>query len=120
MDPIGRGMRYGLIRPIQAERHRNKTVQPQKGGPHGCRAGERRQKLSILRFLAHFREELTIVLATASSDAVLPQTWVRGPETHALNPSAKSVIYRRRISGVCLGRGGGFGCLDYGHELLRC
>jgi hypothetical protein len=73
MDPIGRGMRYGLIRPIQAERHRNKTVQPQKGGPHGCRAGERRQKLSILRFLAHFREELTIVLATASSDAVLPQ-----------------------------------------------
>ncbi|MCW6510075.1 C4-dicarboxylate transporter DctA [Lichenifustis flavocetrariae] len=29
--------------------------------------------LSILRFLAYFREELTIVLATASSDAVLPQ-----------------------------------------------
>ena len=29
--------------------------------------------LSILKFLAYFREELTIVLATASSDAVLPQ-----------------------------------------------
>src|SRR5271154_4561732 len=29
--------------------------------------------LNILRFLAYFREELTIVLATASSDAVLPQ-----------------------------------------------
>ncbi|GJE46906.1 C4-dicarboxylate transport protein 2 [Methylobacterium soli] len=28
---------------------------------------------SILRFLAYLREELTIVLATASSDAVLPQ-----------------------------------------------
>jgi aerobic C4-dicarboxylate transport protein len=29
--------------------------------------------LSIMRFLAYLREELTIVLATASSDAVLPQ-----------------------------------------------
>jgi aerobic C4-dicarboxylate transport protein len=29
--------------------------------------------LSILKFLAYLREELTIVLATASSDAVLPQ-----------------------------------------------
>jgi aerobic C4-dicarboxylate transport protein len=29
--------------------------------------------LNILRFLSYFREELTIVLATASSDAVLPQ-----------------------------------------------
>ena len=29
--------------------------------------------LNILRFLLYFREELTIVLATASSDAVLPQ-----------------------------------------------
>jgi aerobic C4-dicarboxylate transport protein len=29
--------------------------------------------LSILKFLAYMREELTIVLATASSDAVLPQ-----------------------------------------------
>lgn len=29
--------------------------------------------LSILKFLNYFREELTIVLATASSDAVLPQ-----------------------------------------------
>ncbi len=29
--------------------------------------------LSILRFLIYLREELTIVLATASSDAVLPQ-----------------------------------------------
>jgi aerobic C4-dicarboxylate transport protein len=29
--------------------------------------------LNIFRFLAYFREELTIVLATASSDAVLPQ-----------------------------------------------
>jgi aerobic C4-dicarboxylate transport protein len=30
-------------------------------------------RLRILRFLAYLREELTIVLATASSDAVLPQ-----------------------------------------------
>jgi aerobic C4-dicarboxylate transport protein len=30
-------------------------------------------RLNILRFLAYLREELTIVLATASSDAVLPQ-----------------------------------------------
>jgi aerobic C4-dicarboxylate transport protein len=29
--------------------------------------------LNIVKFLAYFREELTIVLATASSDAVLPQ-----------------------------------------------
>jgi aerobic C4-dicarboxylate transport protein len=29
--------------------------------------------INILKFLAYFREELTIVLATASSDAVLPQ-----------------------------------------------
>src|SRR5271167_4222402 len=29
--------------------------------------------LNIFRFLAYFREELTVVLATASSDAVLPQ-----------------------------------------------
>jgi aerobic C4-dicarboxylate transport protein len=29
--------------------------------------------LNILKFLAYFREELTVVLATASSDAVLPQ-----------------------------------------------
>ena len=29
--------------------------------------------LNILKFLAYLREELTIVLATASSDAVLPQ-----------------------------------------------
>jgi len=29
--------------------------------------------LDIFKFLAYFREELTIVLATASSDAVLPQ-----------------------------------------------
>jgi len=29
--------------------------------------------LNILKFLSYFREELTIVLATASSDAVLPQ-----------------------------------------------
>jgi aerobic C4-dicarboxylate transport protein len=29
--------------------------------------------LNIFKFLAYFREELTIVLATASSDAVLPQ-----------------------------------------------
>jgi aerobic C4-dicarboxylate transport protein len=29
--------------------------------------------LNIFKFLNYFREELTIVLATASSDAVLPQ-----------------------------------------------
>jgi hypothetical protein len=29
-------------------------------------------------------------------------TWVRGHETHALNPWPKSVAYRRWISGVCL------------------
>ena len=29
--------------------------------------------LNIFKFLAYLREELTIVLATASSDAVLPQ-----------------------------------------------
>ena len=33
------------------------------------------------------------------------QTWVRGHGAHALNPRAKSVAYRRRIPGVCLGRG---------------
>ena len=32
-----------------------------------------RAGLNIFKFLAYFREELTIVLATASSDAVLPQ-----------------------------------------------
>jgi Na+/H+-dicarboxylate symporter len=29
--------------------------------------------LNILKFLTYLREELTVVLATASSDAVLPQ-----------------------------------------------
>jgi hypothetical protein len=49
-----------------------------------------------------------------------PLAWVRGLEAHARNPKDKSVGYRRRIPGVCLCRGGGFGCLDHGHELLRC
>ena len=30
------------------------------------------------------------------------EAWVRGHETHALNPWPKSVAYRRWISGVCL------------------
>src|SRR6201994_3167417 len=37
------------------------------------RAGMGQYRLNILKFLAYLREELTIVLATASSDAVLPQ-----------------------------------------------
>jgi hypothetical protein len=49
-----------------------------------------------------------------------PQAWVRGLEVHARKPKDKSVGYRRRIPGVCLCRGVGFGCLDHGHELLRC
>src|SRR3979490_1169264 len=42
--------------------------------------------LNILRFLAYFREELTIVLATASSDAVLPQI-MRKLERMGVKPS---------------------------------
>jgi hypothetical protein len=45
-------------------------------------------------------------------------TWVRGHETHASNPWAKSVAYRRRNLGVCLGRGGGFAvsCSNRHHQ----
>jgi aerobic C4-dicarboxylate transport protein len=47
--------------------------------------------LSILRFLAYFREELTIVLATASSDAVLPQI-MRKLERMGIKPSVVGLV----------------------------
>ena len=47
--------------------------------------------LSILRFLAYFREELTIVLATASSDAVLPQI-MRKLERMGVKPSVVGLV----------------------------
>jgi aerobic C4-dicarboxylate transport protein len=47
--------------------------------------------LNILRFLAYFREELTIVLATASSDAVLPQI-MRKLERMGVNPSVVGLV----------------------------
>jgi aerobic C4-dicarboxylate transport protein len=47
--------------------------------------------LSILRFLAYLREELTIVLATASSDAVLPQI-MRKLERLGVKPSVVGLV----------------------------
>jgi aerobic C4-dicarboxylate transport protein len=47
--------------------------------------------LSILRFLNYFREELTIVLATASSDAVLPQI-MRKLERMGVDPSVVGLV----------------------------
>src|SRR5271170_366822 len=47
--------------------------------------------LSIFRFLAYFREELTIVLATASSDAVLPQI-MRKLEKMGIKPSVVGLV----------------------------
>jgi aerobic C4-dicarboxylate transport protein len=47
--------------------------------------------LSIFRFLAYFREELTIVLATASSDAVLPQI-MRKLERMGVKPSVVGLV----------------------------
>jgi aerobic C4-dicarboxylate transport protein len=47
--------------------------------------------LSILRFLAYLREELTIVLATASSDAVLPQI-MRKLERMGVAPSVVGLV----------------------------
>jgi len=47
--------------------------------------------LNILRFLAYFREELTIVLATASSDAVLPQI-MRKLERMGVEPSVVGLV----------------------------
>jgi aerobic C4-dicarboxylate transport protein len=47
--------------------------------------------LNILRFLAYFREELTIVLATASSDAVLPQI-MRKLERMGVKPSVVGLV----------------------------
>ncbi len=47
--------------------------------------------LNILRFLAYFREELTIVLATASSDAVLPQI-MRKLERMGVDPSVVGLV----------------------------
>jgi aerobic C4-dicarboxylate transport protein len=47
--------------------------------------------LSILRFLNYFREELTIVLATASSDAVLPQI-MRKLERMGADPSVVGLV----------------------------
>ena len=47
--------------------------------------------LNILRFLSYFREELTIVLATASSDAVLPQI-MRKLERMGVKPSVVGLV----------------------------
>jgi aerobic C4-dicarboxylate transport protein len=47
--------------------------------------------LNILRFLAYFREELTIMLATASSDAVLPQI-MRKLERMGVKPSVVGLV----------------------------
>jgi aerobic C4-dicarboxylate transport protein len=47
--------------------------------------------LNILRFLSYFREELTIVLATASSDAVLPQI-MRKLELMGVKPSVVGLV----------------------------
>jgi aerobic C4-dicarboxylate transport protein len=47
--------------------------------------------LNILRFLNYFREELTIVLATASSDAVLPQI-MRKLERMGVKPSVVGLV----------------------------
>jgi aerobic C4-dicarboxylate transport protein len=47
--------------------------------------------LSIFRFLAYLREELTIVLATASSDAVLPQI-MRKLERMGVKPSVVGLV----------------------------
>jgi aerobic C4-dicarboxylate transport protein len=47
--------------------------------------------LNILRFLVYFREELTIVLATASSDAVLPQI-MRKLERMGVKPSVVGLV----------------------------
>jgi aerobic C4-dicarboxylate transport protein len=47
--------------------------------------------LNIFRFLAYFREELTIVLATASSDAVLPQI-MRKLERMGVKPSIVGLV----------------------------
>jgi aerobic C4-dicarboxylate transport protein len=47
--------------------------------------------LNILQFLNYFREELTIVLATASSDAVLPQI-MRKLELMGVKPSVVGLV----------------------------
>jgi aerobic C4-dicarboxylate transport protein len=47
--------------------------------------------LSIFRFLGYLREELTIVLATASSDAVLPQI-MRKLERMGVKPSVVGLV----------------------------
>jgi aerobic C4-dicarboxylate transport protein len=47
--------------------------------------------LSIVRFLNYFREELTIVLATASSDAVLPQI-MHKLERMGVDPSVVGLV----------------------------
>jgi aerobic C4-dicarboxylate transport protein len=47
--------------------------------------------LSIFRFLVYLREELTIVLATASSDAVLPQI-MRKLERMGVKPSVVGLV----------------------------
>ena len=47
--------------------------------------------LGILRLLAYLREELTIVLATASSDAVLPQV-MRKLERMGIKPSVVGLV----------------------------
>jgi aerobic C4-dicarboxylate transport protein len=47
--------------------------------------------LNILQFLSYFREELTIVLATGSSDAVLPQI-MRKLELMGVKPSVVGLV----------------------------
>jgi aerobic C4-dicarboxylate transport protein len=47
--------------------------------------------LNILKFLAYLREELTIVLATASSDAVLPQI-MRKLEAMGVRPEVVGLV----------------------------
>ena len=61
--------------------------------------------LNILRFLAYFREELTIVLATASSDAVLPQI-MRKLEAMGVKAEVVGLVvptgYSFNLDGTCL------------------
>jgi len=47
--------------------------------------------LNILRFIVYFREELTIVLATASADAVLPQV-MRKLERLGIDPAVVGLV----------------------------
>jgi len=55
--------------------------------------------LGTLKAVRYVAERQTIVQRTKIGPDL---SWVRGHETHALNPWPKSVAYRRWISGVCL------------------